>query len=111
MDSRTTRPIRLKGSGNAQAAAVSGMLAALEGRTAAGCPRPAIWTEEFLASGKPARAIKKPIRLRSAATTAAPEVAEMVADLEGKSSRRTTSPRRAIWTREFVASGKFGKAM
>ncbi|HJQ85021.1 MAG TPA: hypothetical protein VKA21_13140 [Candidatus Binatia bacterium] len=52
----------------------------------------------------------KPIRLKALAAQPTVEIGEMVAELEGKSpARRSRSRRSAIWTREFLASGKIGK--
>lgn len=51
---------------------------------------------------------KKPIRLKAVAAHASAELRAMQAELEGRSSGRS-KPARAIWTREFLASGKPGK--
>lgn len=58
MDRRETKPIRLRSTERRRVAAVSGMLGALEGKPASGSKaRPAsrLWTQEFLASGKPGK--------------------------------------------------------
>jgi hypothetical protein len=57
MDSRKTEAIRLKARGRGRASEVSGMLAELEGKTPPrrSKSRSALWTREFLASGKPGK--------------------------------------------------------
>lgn len=50
---------------------------------------------------------KKPIELKTLEAKRATQVAEMLSDLEG-TSRRSGS-QKAIWTRDFLASGKPGK--
>jgi hypothetical protein len=51
--------------------------------------------------------IRKPIRLKALATQPTAEITAMRAELEGRPAERTKA--RAIWTREFLASGKIGK--
>jgi hypothetical protein len=51
---------------------------------------------------------KKPIRLKALAAQGSSELRAMQAELEARSSGRSKSTR-AIWTREFLASGKLGK--
>jgi hypothetical protein len=48
---------------------------------------------------------KKPIRLKPSVR----EIEAMQADLEGRSPSCRAKTARAIWTREFLASGRFGK--
>jgi hypothetical protein len=54
------------------------------------------------------KTLLKPIRLKAMTTRSTPEVAAMQAELEGRRPVRGKAPR-AIWTREFLASGKQGK--
>jgi len=52
--------------------------------------------------------VRKPIRLKTLAGQPTAELAAMQAELDGRSAKRSKSAR-AIWTREFLASGKPGK--
>jgi len=52
--------------------------------------------------------VRKPIRLKTLAGQPTAELATMQAELDGRSAKRSKSAR-AIWTREFLASGKPGK--
>src|SRR5882757_9141561 len=49
--------------------------------------------------------IRKPIGLKALAAQRTPELAAMEAELDGRSAKRSKATR-AIWTREFLASGK-----
>ena len=52
---------------------------------------------------------KKPLRLTTSKGRTTHEIEAMQADLEGRSPSGRSKTTRAIWTREFLASGKFGK--
>jgi len=52
---------------------------------------------------------KKPIDLKGLEAKAGRARAGMSLDLEGKSPDRRARARRALWTQEFLASGKDGK--
>ena len=54
--------------------------------------------------------IRKPIRLKALAAQPTGEVTVMQAELEGRTRSVRSKATRAIWTREFLASGKVGKA-
>lgn len=51
--------------------------------------------------------VRKPIRLKATTGRTTPEIDAMQAALEGRSSSRRSHE--ALWTREFLASGKPGK--
>lgn len=51
----------------------------------------------------------KPITLKTIEARRSAEVADLLSDLEGKSRARRPRARRALWTQEFLASGKIGK--
>lgn len=53
--------------------------------------------------------VRRPIRLKALAAEPTRDLAAMQADLEGRSSARRAKTARALWTHEFLASGKFGK--
>jgi hypothetical protein len=53
--------------------------------------------------------VRKPVRLKALAEQPTSEVMAMQADLEGRSPAKRSKATRAIWTREFLASGKAGK--
>ena len=52
--------------------------------------------------------VRKPIRLKAATGRTTPEIDAMQAALEGRTSSRRSHE--TLWTREFLASGKPGKA-
>jgi len=52
--------------------------------------------------------VRKPIGLKALAVQRTPDLAAMEAELDGRSAKRSKAAR-AIWTREFLASGKPGK--
>jgi hypothetical protein len=52
--------------------------------------------------------VAKPIRLKAMASRSPSGIAAMQAELEGRRPAGGKPPR-AIWTREFLASGKPGK--
>ena len=52
--------------------------------------------------------VRKPIGLKALAVQRTPDLAAMEAELDGRSAKRSKAAR-AIWTREFLASGKTGK--
>jgi len=53
------------------------------------------------------RRAEKPIALKALAARRSTALTELISDLEGKSRPRS---QRALWTQEFLASGKIGKA-
>jgi hypothetical protein len=53
---------------------------------------------------------KKTIRLKTLAERRHPELDAMTAELEGRPATRRGKAARSLWTHEFLASGKVGKA-